>query len=472
MPLTPLRCLALALFPIAASAQSTVLPDPERAEARAIFKELIEINTTTGTGGGTRAAEAIAARMRAAGFPAADIHIVGPNEKDRNIVVRLRGSGTGGKPILLLAHLDVVAAKREDWPTDPFTFVEKEGYFYARGTQDNKAGASMLVANLIRLRKEGYVPDRDLIMVLTSDEETDARGGAIWLLANQRPLIDAEYALNTDAGGGMLKKGKPVMFSLSASEKVYQSYKIEVRNVGGHSSVPRADNAIYALARGLDRLGRFQFPVQMSEITRAMFREGATLEQGQRAFDMRDVAARGGAATAAVARLASVPSLSSSMRTTCVATMLEGGHAENALPQLARATVNCRVLPGVPLDSVTRVLKRIMSDTAIHVTPIDEGVASPPSPLTIGAVATIQQLSKTFFPAARFIPVMSLGATDGLFFRNAGIPTYASSAMFSEEGEDRAHGQNERVGVDTFYTATQFWYELMKVVGKSRSAQP
>src|SRR5438105_9136913 len=359
-----IRCmrssLALLLAPLIATAQPLA---PHQRLAYDIYKELVEINTVTTTGDTAKAAEAMGSRLRAAGFAADEVRVFTPAPRKGNLVARLRGTGAK-KPILLLAHIDVVEAKREDWSTDPFKLVEKDGYFYARGSGDDKFMAAAFLANLIRYRQEGYRPERDIILVLETDEEIlDANGvGMSWLIKNHRDLIDAELALNEGAGVG-LKNGKPLRNGLQTSEKVPANYRLEVKNSGGHSSLPRKDNAIYRLADGIGRLARYDFPVKLNDTTRLWFERSAATEAPQTAADMRALAA-GRADAAAIARLSANPLYNAQMRTTCVATTLSGGHAPNALPQLARANVNCRVLPGDPIAEVTATLKRVLADDA------------------------------------------------------------------------------------------------------------
>jgi acetylornithine deacetylase/succinyl-diaminopimelate desuccinylase-like protein len=350
--------LATISMPRLASAQAALKPHQQLAHD--IYKELVEINTTTDAdpGGTTQAAEAMAARLRAAGFSGSDVQVLSAGPRDGLVVARLRGSGTAGrKPVLLLAHLDVVAARRDDWSIDPFTFTEKDGYYYGRGTGDDKAMAAIWIANLIRMKQEGYVPDRDLIVALTPDEEGGDHNGVEWLLANKRDLIDAAYALN-EGGGGFLKQGKPFVHNVQAAEKVYYDFTFEVRNKGGHSSRPIKDNAIYRLSDALARLERFDFPVKLNPVTKAYFERLAQAETGPTAADMRAVAKNPGD-SAAVRRLSTQPTYNSMLRTTCVATQLTGGHAPNALPQLARANVNCRVLPDHDIKDVQATLVRI-----------------------------------------------------------------------------------------------------------------
>ena len=450
-----------ALFASGALAQAGGTPHEQLAFD--IFKELVEINTVTATGDTAKAAEAMAARLRAAGFDPADIHVFTPAPRKGNLVAKLRGTGTR-KPIILMAHLDVVEARREDWSTDPFTLLEKDGHYYGRGTGDDKFMAAAFVANLIRYRREGYKPERDLILVLATDEETADRDkvGIRWLLANQRSLIDAEYALN-EGGGVGLDNGRALRVGVQASEKVYANFRLEVRDPGGHSAQPARTSAIYRLADGLVKLGRFDFPLQLNSTTREYFRRASDLEEPRIGADMKAVAAQPPDAAAA-ARLSQLARFNAQLRTTCTATMLEGGHAENALPQLARALVNCRVLPGVALEEVQKTLVRVVADERIAVTMLDEPSGSPPSPLDPALMGAIEKLAGEFWPGAPVIPVMSSGATDGAFLRSAGIPTYGHSGLSGEVTENRAHGRDERILVKSFREGHEYLYRLVKLL--------
>jgi acetylornithine deacetylase/succinyl-diaminopimelate desuccinylase-like protein len=459
-----MRCLRAVLFVVVASvAVASAQSRPNDARARDIFKELIEINTTDSVGSTTTAADAMAARLKAAGLPAADVQVLGPDPRKGNLVARLRGTG-GRKPLLLLAHLDVVEAKREDWSFDPFTFLEKDGYFYGRGTGDDKGMAAQFVANLIRLKQEGFTSDRDLILALTADEEGGRFNGVDWLVKNHRNLIDAEFAIN-EGGGGILRKGKYVANEVQASEKLYQDFRLEVTNSGGHSSMPIRDNAIYHLSEALARLAAFEFPVQLNEVTRAYFLRSADVESDPKvAADMRAVA-RPTTDLAAAARLsAALPYWNSMMRTTCVATLLAGGHAPNALPQLATANVNCRILPGVSPDSVKDQLVKIFADPKISISFVNPAQPSKPSPLRPDLMATMEALTKEMFPGVVIVPVMSTGATDGLFLRNGEIPTYGIDGTFSDIDDVRIHGRDERVGVKQFFDGLEFQYRLIKAL--------
>src|SRR5256885_8490036 len=450
--------LLLIALPLAASAQT-----PQQRLAREIYKELVEINTVTATGDTAAAAQAMAARLRSAGYGDGDVRVFTPAPRKGNLIARLRGSGVK-RPILLVAHIDVVEARREDWSTDPFKLVEKDGYFYARGSGDDKFMAAAFLANLIRYRQEGYRPQRDIILVLETDEEIpDANGvGMSWLIKNHRDLIDAELALNEGAGVG-LKKGRPLRNGLQTREKVPANYRLEVKNPGGHSSLPRRDNAIYRLAEGLARLAKFEFPVKLNETTRLWFERSAATEAPQTAADMRALAA-GRADAAAMARLSANPLYNAQMRTTCVATMLEGGHASNALPQTARATVNCRVLPGEPLAEVREALRKALADDQIALSETWAHVQSDPSPLRPDLVQAVEKLTAEFWPGIPVIPSMSAGATDGSFLRNAGIPTYGHSGLASDVDDVRIHGKDERVSVKAFDDGLEYLYRLVKLL--------
>jgi acetylornithine deacetylase/succinyl-diaminopimelate desuccinylase-like protein len=438
------------------------LPGGERALAREILRQLIEIPTTAADGATTRAAQAMADRLLAAGFPPADVHVLGPDPRTGNLVARLRGTDPRMRPVLLMAHIDVVPALRQDWSMDPWALVERDGFFYGRGTTDNKAGAAMLVANFIRLKREGWQPHRDLIVVLTGDEET-RQEGIQWLLKERRPLVDAEFAFNTDSGGIILRAGRPSLFTVQASEKVYADYQFEVTDAGGHSSLARPDNPIYTLAAALKRVADHRFPLNVTEVARLFFERSAFVETGQVAADMRAVAASPPDPEAA-RRLSASPFYNARLRTTCVATRVEGGHANNALPQAARAVINCRILPGEPTGPVEATLRRLAGQR-VTVNVLSAPIASPPSPLPAAMLARIERLVAAEWPGLPIAPVMEAGATDGMFTRRAGIPTYAPSALPEDPNDVRAHGKDERLEVEAFYHATAWWYRLMKEFG-------
>jgi acetylornithine deacetylase/succinyl-diaminopimelate desuccinylase-like protein len=461
-----MRRTAVAVILLAASAAAQT-PAPARhrspagheAMAREIFKELIEIDTTP-SGSATRAAEAMAARLQAAGFPADDVRVLAPVANKGNLVARLRGRATGEKPIILLAHLDVVDARPEDWTVAPFTFLERDGWFYGRGTMDDKDEAAIWTATLIRLKREGYAPDRDLILMLTADEEGGPHNGVQWLLEHHRELIDAGYALN-EGGGGAIKHGRRLSHNVQASEKVYQSFELLVTNRGGHSSLPRRDNAITQLALALTRIAAYEFPIALNEVTRAFFERTAALESAEIGAAMRGVLGDPPDPASAKA-LSTMPEYNARLRTTCVATMLEGGHAENALPQRARAVVNCRILPGAPPADVLAALRRAAADPDVAITPIGEAQPSPPSPLAPAVLGPIEQVTEEMWPGVPVIPTMSTGATDGLYLRQAGIPVYGVSGVFGDVEDVRAHGRDERIHVTWFYEGLEFGYRLVK----------
>jgi acetylornithine deacetylase/succinyl-diaminopimelate desuccinylase-like protein len=455
----------LATLAVPAAAQSPAparyqSPAPYQAMARDFLRELIETNTTHSTGNTTAAAEKMAARFRAAGFSDADIRVLGPVASRGNLVVRLRGRASGKKPVLLLAHLDVVEADPRDWTVEPFTFLDRDGWFYGRGTTDDKDEAAIWTANLIRLKQEGYVPDRDVILALTADEESGDHNGVDWLVQHHRDLIDAAFALN-EGGGGAIKGGKRLSNDVQASEKVFQSFALEAVNRGGHSSLPRKENAIYQLAAALSRVAAFDFPVTLNEVTRAFLERTAAIESPELGAAMRGVL-KSPPDPAAVARLAALPGYNARLRTTCVATMLDGGHAENALPQRARAMVNCRILPGEPPEEVLATLKRVVADPGVSVTPIAPAKPSPPSPLTPDILRSIEEATQEMWPGVPVIPTMSTGATDGLYLRQAGIPVYGVSGVFGDADDVRAHGQDERIAAAWFYDGLEFCYRLVK----------
>ncbi len=431
--------------------------------ARDIHRELVEINTVTATGDTLQAAQAMAARLKAGGFAEADVHVLSPAPRKGNLVARLRGTGAR-KPMLLLAHIDVVSASSEDWSTEPFKLLEKDGYLYGRGVSDNKFMAAAFVANLIRYKQEGYRPARDLILALETDEEIlDANEmGIRWLLKNHRGLIDAEFALNEGGGVGLLN-GKPLSNSVQTSEKVSLSFRLEVKNPGGHSSLPSKDNAIYRLADALARIARFDFPVALNETTRAYFLHTAALVDAQVGADMRSLASPQ-PDPAAIARLSNTVRYNALMRTTCVATMLSGGHAVNALPQTARASVNCRILPGEPVEEVQKTLARVIADEQVSVTPTGTPVLSPPSPLNPQLMRAVERLTAEFWPGIPVIPTMLAAATDGSFLRNAGIPTYGHSGLANDVNDVRVHGRDERILVKSFHDGHEYLYRLVKAL--------
>ncbi len=454
--------LVLPLLAACLPAQTTP-PEAEKELARSIYKELIEIKSGYTTGSTTPAAEAMAARLKAAGFPASDIFVGGAIPTKANLVVRYRGTG-GQRPILLLAHTDVVEAKREDWSMDPFQFIERDGYFYGRGTGDDKAQAAVWIANLIRYKREGFRPERDIIVALTADEEGGGPyNGVEWLIKNHRPLIDAEFCLN-EGGWGEMAQGRKLSNDVQVSEKYVINFRLEVRNKGGHSSIPVPDNAIYHLAGALDRLAKFGFPLKTNDVTAAYFRAMSKIETGPVSANLAQVAEGSQAAMLAVA--AASPAWNATLRTTCVATQIEGGHAKNALPQLAAATVNCRVLPEDSVEYVESTLRKVLADDQVSLAITGEVSKGPASPMRRDLFQAAGSLTDTMWPGVPAVPIMVMGATDGLYLRAAGIPTYGVQGFFMDRDDIRFHGRDERMGVQSFYEGQSFLYELVKKLAK------
>jgi acetylornithine deacetylase/succinyl-diaminopimelate desuccinylase-like protein len=468
--------LVLAILLGGAAAVRAQEQNAARQLARDIFKQLIEIDTTDSKKGNvTTAAEAMAKRLREAGFPEKDIIVDGPSERKKNMVARIHGTGKR-KPVLFIGHLDVVEALKEDWTTDPFQFIEKDGYYYGRGATDMKNGDAILMANFIRLKQEGYQPDRDLILALTADEEGGDWNGVDWLVKKHRDWIDSDYCINLDGGDFTSNKGNKLFGAVQAAEKVYVDIALETRNPGGHSSRPTRDNAIYHLAEGLARLSQYSFPAELNEITRAVMEKGAAMRSGQEAADMK-AAAKTPPDAEAIARLSENATYNALLRTTCVATMVEGGHARNALPQRARANVNCRLLPGTDPRQVLETIERVVADPQIHVSFVEQKdadgnvempVSVPPSPLRPDLMAAIEKTTHSLWPGLPILPEMSTGASDGKFLRMNGIPTYGISAVFLDLNEHRAHGQDERVPVESFYDAVEFNYRLVKEISSAK----
>lgn len=443
-----------------------------RALARDIFKQLIEIDTSESGLGSTPAAEAMAQRFREAGFAAEDIYIGGPNERKKNVVVRLHGNGKK-KPVLLIGHLDVVEARRADWTTDPYKFTQKDGYYYGRGTQDMKDGDAIMATTLIRLKQEGFKSDRDIILALTADEEGSDANGVDWLLKQQRPRVEADFVLNHDGGGVLLEKGKPLQMEVTASEKVYADYDVSTSNPGGHSSLPVPDNAIYALSAGLMRLSAYEFPFELNNVTRAYYQQIAQKAEGQHAADLRGMLATP-PDPAAVQRISKDPIDHSTTHTTCVATRLEAGHANNALPQKARATINCRILPGHSPEEVRQTLIKVLNDPRLTVRYIATGgeiqdkapdhAGYQPPPLRPDVIEPLKNLVAKMWPGAPVITSMAAGASDGVYTSAAGLPTYLVSGEAIERDDLRAHGQDERIAVASFDRAVDFYYQYLKAV--------
>jgi len=472
-------CLAVLAFVLAGPCFAQMpLPTAsatDRAEARAIFKELIEINTTdTPQGSVTAGSAAMQKRFLDAGFPAKDVNLLGPDVRKMNLVVRLRAAAPGTKkPVLFLCHMDVVQALRSDWHTDPFEFVEKDGYYYGRGTQDMKDSDAALVATFLRLHREGYRPKRDLILALTADEEGGKFNGADWLVRQHRDLVDAAWVINPDAGGVELDHGRAVVADVEATEKVYSDFQVTAVNPGGHSSRPRPDNAIYELTAALNKLAAYTFPFELNEVTRTYFKNLAGQETGQTAADLRAILATP-PDMAAAARLGSEPSFNSNFRTTCVATMLKAGHAPNALAQTAQANVNCRIFPGHSPEEIRQRLIGIFGDAKLSVKYVsDSYVVSdtapqrkamvPPPPIS-EVFEPLTRITQAIWPGVPVTPVMENGASDSFYFAQAGIPCYGYSAIALERDDDRAHGQDERLPIDSYWKSLDFFYAYSKAV--------
>lgn len=455
-----MRLFWLALLVAFAATATAETPSPERDAFRAIYQQLIEIDTSKSAANTTRAATAMAAHLREAGLAAANIRIVEPFPGKGNLVARYPGNGTK-KPLLLLAHLDVVDAARADWNSDPFKLVEQDGYFTARGSGDDKAMAAIFVSVLMQLQREGFKPSRDIVLALTADEELGdiESNGAQWLIRNRRDLIDAELGLN-EGGGGELRDGKPVVHRMQVAEKRYMSYTLEATNSGGHSSLPRADNAIYDLTAALSRLAAYRFPVKLAPVTRAYFARSAELAPGQLGEDMRRMT-RDMPDAAAVERLSALPQYNALLRTTCVATMLSAGHVENALPQSAKATVNCRLLPHDDLDAVEAKLRELAGDK-VKVSDLTRTTASPASRLREDVGEAVETLTQAMWPGIAVVPSMGTGATDSRFMRNAGIDMYGVSGIFVDPADFRPHGRDERVEAKRVYEGREFLYRLVK----------
>jgi acetylornithine deacetylase/succinyl-diaminopimelate desuccinylase-like protein len=454
----PIRSLLLlAALPGLACAQLT----PHQQLTRDIYRELIEIRTVHPDGDNTAAARAMGKRLLDAGFDAKDVEVIEPAPLKGNLVARYRGTGEL-KPLLLLAHIDVVEARKDDWSdgVDPFKLTEKDGYYYGRGTIDNKAMAAIFVANLIRYKREGFRPKRDLIVALTADEEGGTHNGVAWMLKNRRGAIDAEFGLN-EGGGGQYRGGKPYLHGVQVSEKVPRNFYLEAVNPGGHSSVPEKDNAIYDLAAALDRLSRMQLPTRLNYVMRLTAAKLTEIETGEMSRALAAVAA-GNPTEEQVRLVSTVPRYNAQLRTTCVATLLEGGHAANALPQKARATVNCRMLPGEKAEFVLQELQRAAGDRV----KVTEGITtfgpSDPADVDSPVLKMIRRVSEQMWPGVAVVPVMSAGATDGSRLRNAEIPVYGVSGLFVEFGENRLHGRDERLGVRSFAEGAEYLYLLVK----------
>jgi acetylornithine deacetylase/succinyl-diaminopimelate desuccinylase-like protein len=468
--------LALMLLGASVSAAATgALSAADEASnklAYDIFKQLIEINTSDSVGNVTTAAEAMAKRFRDGGFPAEDVVVLGPTDKKKNVVVRLHGSGKY-KPVLLIGHLDVVEARREDWTTDPYKFVEKDGYYYGRGSSDMKDDDAIMATTLLRMKQEGYRPDRDIILALTADEEGGCCNGPAWLLKNHRELIDAEFVINTDGWSVNSVKGVAQMFRLGATEKVYADYQLSVTNKGGHSSEPRADNAIYQLSQALLNVSKYHFPFELNNVSRAYYERVAEQSSAQRAADIHGIL-KTPPDPAAVERLSNQPPDNAVIRTNCVATRLAGGHANNALPQRAEANINCRILPGHSPEEVRQQLIKVIADPAVTVRFVaDDGSIHdtatdrkgfPPPPLNPQVLKPLDAVVASMWPNIKVVPYMDAGASDAIYTSAAGMPTYGITGVAIDEDDVRAHGRDERVGIASFYTGNIFFYRYMKAL--------
>jgi acetylornithine deacetylase/succinyl-diaminopimelate desuccinylase-like protein len=467
------QCLGIlsliAFLPILSPA---ALDEQTRQMSRDIFQQLVEINTTDSVGSTTVAAQAMAKRLLDAGFPSDDVKVLGPTDRKGNLVARYRGTGSR-KPILIIGHLDVVEARREDWTTDPFQFVEKDGFFYGRGTQDMKVNDAILITTFIRFHREGYRPDRDIILALTADEEGGKSNGVEWLVQNHRDLIDAAFVLNADAGGVTTAKGKPVNVDVEASEKLYADFQLKAVNPGGHSSLPVPDNAIYHIADALARLERTTFPFELNDVTRTYFKQRATLETGQTSADMKAIL-QTPPDPSAIERLSADARYNSTMRTTCVATMLSAGHAPNALPQLAQANVNCRILPGHSAEEIRLDLVRIAADPKITVRYVDDAGRGYDTTPEKKAFSPMLPPDEVLRPLARIademwngvpvIPDMETGASDSIYTVAAGLPSYGVNGVAVDQDDIRAHGRDERVRVSSYYDGVEFYYRYLKAL--------
>lgn len=467
--------MAALLLAFACDVPAAAVAQPTTEQlAHDIFKELVEINTTDSSGSTTAAATAMAARLRSGGFPEQDLQLLGPNERKGNLVVRYRGKPRSKlRPILILGHLDVVEARREDWTTDPFQFVEKEGYYYGRGTLDMKGDDAIVVADFIRLKQEGYVPDRDLILALTADEEFGLSNGVDWLLQNHRELIDAAFVVNPDGGRVSTEKGRPVAVEIEATQKLYADFAVLATNPGGHSSLPRPDNAIYHVSDALAKLEQAPFPVELNPVTRAYFEQIAQVESPATAADLRAILTTPPDPDA-VRRLSLDPHYNATLRTTCVPTMISGGHAFNALPQKAEANVNCRVLPGHSQEDVRLELVRLFADPALTVRyRTDSGLlfdhgsdrsAMKPPPLSAEIMDPLRQAAAKLWPGVPVVPIMETVASDSLYTMVAGIPSYGVCGLAFDRDDDHRHGRDERVKVRSFDDGLEFYYQFLRAM--------
>jgi acetylornithine deacetylase/succinyl-diaminopimelate desuccinylase-like protein len=451
-----------------AGAQGPQLPDQDRVLARQIFKEFIEINSEDSDGSVTAVAEAARKELLAHGFAPEDLVLAGPNARKQNLVVRYRGrAGSTLKPVLIIGHIDVVEARRADWTTDPYQFIEKDGYFYGRGTQDMKSGDADVVEAFIRMRREGFVPDRDIVLALTADEEGGKSNGVDWLLKHRPELMRADFVLNPDAGGVELRHGKATEMDVEATEKTYADFRLTATNPGGHSSLPRPDNAIYELMHALEKLEATPFPVELNAVTRAQLQQTETIASPERAGLIRGVLAEP-MNQAALAQFIKDPEDNATLRTTCVATILQAGHAPNALPGMATANVNCRILPGHSQEQVRQQLVALFADPKLTVAYVaDDGTVSatapdrqstPPPPVREDVFAPLRQVTAEMWPGIPVIPVQSSGASDSIYTMAAGLPSYGIGGVGIDFNDVRAHGRDERVRVESYDKSVEFYY--------------
>jgi acetylornithine deacetylase/succinyl-diaminopimelate desuccinylase-like protein len=452
------------------------LPEQDQVLARKIFKEFIETNSEDSDGSVTAVAEVARKELLAAGFAPEDLVLAGPNALKQNLVVTYRGvAGSALKPILIIGHIDVVEARKSDWTTDPYQFVEKDGFFYGRGTQDMKSGDVDVVSSFIRMKREGFVPKRDIVLALTADEEGGQSNGVSWLLKNRPELMVADFVLNPDSGGVELRNGKATEMDVEATEKTYADFELTARNRGGHSSLPRPDNAIYELMHALEKLEAAPFPVELNAVTRASLAETEKVTTAERAANIRGVLAMPPDA-AAVAAFSKDPGDSALLRTTCVATMLKGGHAPNALPGEAQANVNCRILPGHSQEETRQTLIRLFADPQLTVEyKADDGTISPQAPGRVSlppppprpdVFVPLRAVVAELWPGIPVIPVMDAGASDSIYTMQAGLPSYGIGGVGVGYDDVRAHGRDERVGVESFYTSVEFYYLYLKALTK------
>jgi acetylornithine deacetylase/succinyl-diaminopimelate desuccinylase-like protein len=465
MPATKATVVAL-LLGLATSAALSASPTSDQAVFRDTYQQLVEINTTFSEGSCTRAAQAMAVRLRDAGMPERDIHVIVPPEwpTQGSLVAILHGSTTQLEPILLLAHIDVVEASREDWERDPFKLIEENGYFYARGVADNKAMAAIFVDALVRYTQTGYQPERTIKLALSCGEETASLfDGAKYLVEHHRELIDAGFALNEGGIGQLDSNGQRVYNGVQAGEKVYQNFRFEVTNPGGHSSRPVKDNAIYRLARALERVAQYDFPVEFNDTTRAYFEQMSAIKSGQPAADMLAILQQPPAADA-LARISANPGYNAILRTTCVATTIEGGGALNALPQRVVANVNCRIFPGHAQQEILEILEQVVEDPQVDISFVDvPETTSPPPPLTAEILGPIEAVTEQMWPGVPVLPTMAAGYTDGRILTPAGIPTYGVSGLFAQPGTLNAHGINEKLPVQSLYEGREFLDRLIRL---------